>query len=167
MIKYDNNHLGIMQKIKIMIIKPPHSIYNIDADRDTIFLAGSIEMWVAELWQDHVSQILWSKYNIYNPRRENRDNSWKQSYDDPNFYEQVNRELDALAKSDIIIMYFDPNTKSPISLLELWLYANSGKIYICCPDGFWRKWNIQAVADRYNIPIYDNLDQMINHIKVL
>lgn len=147
-----------------MIIKSPQDINQIDKGKKTIFLAWSIEMWVAEFWQDHTSKLLQYKYNIYNPRRDDWDNTRKPDYDDPNFHEQVNRELDALNKSDYIIMYFDPSTKSPISLLELGLFADSGKIYICCPDWFWRKGNVEAIADRFKIPIFDNLEELIKNI---
>lgn len=56
-------------------------------------------------------------------------------------------------------MYFDPNTKSPISLLELGLYATSNKLHVICPDGFYRKGNIEIVCDKYNIPIYENIEE--------
>merc|ERR1712038_1735632 len=76
---------------------------------------------------------------ILNPRREAWDSSWEQSIDNPQFRNQVEWELDALESSDVIVMYLVPDTKSPISLLELGLFAKSGKMICCCPDGFWRK----------------------------
>lgn len=147
-----------------MIITPPNDINQIDTNKKTIFLAGSIEMWIAHNRQEIATEKLSDNYNIYNPRRPDRDNSRKQDYDDVNFHQQVNRELDALAKSDFIIMYFDPNTKSPILLLELWLYADSKKIAICCPEWFWRRGNIEAIADRYNIPLFTDLNEIIEYI---
>jgi hypothetical protein len=57
-------------------------------------------------------------------------------------------------------MYFDPSTKSPISLLELGLFARSGKIKVICPDGFWRKGNVEVVCNYYNIPFYNNLKDL-------
>jgi hypothetical protein len=53
-------------------------------------------------------------------------------------------------------MYFDPNTKSPISLLELGLFAQSKKLIVCCPRGFWRKGNVDITCDRYGIPFFDD-----------
>ena len=61
-------------------------------------------------------------------------------------------------------MYFDPNTKSPISLLELGLFAQSKKLIVCCPEGFWRKGNVDIVCDRYNIPNYDSLEKLLNYL---
>jgi len=42
------------------------------------------------------------------------------------FVEQVTWELNALAYADLILMYFDPRTKSPITLLELGCFSKDG-----------------------------------------
>ena len=52
---------------------------------------------------------------------------------DPQFSQQVNWELDALEVADWIVVYFDPDTQSPISMLELGLHAKSDKVIVCCP----------------------------------
>jgi hypothetical protein len=133
-----------------------------------IFLAGSIEMGTAENWQAKVTKELedYSGY-ILNPRRDDWDSSWVQDINNPNFYEQVTWELDMLDKSDIIVMYFDPNTKSPISLLELGLHACGGSKYmfVCCPEGFWRKGNVDIVCQRYGIPCFENIETMMVALK--
>ena len=36
--------------------------------------------------------------------------------------------------------------RAPITLLELGLFARSGKLIVCCPDGYWRKGNIEVVS---------------------
>lgn len=131
----------------------------------SIFLAGSIDIGVAENWQAKVIEHFSTKdVNILNPRRKDWDASWEQSLNSPNFYEQVSWELDMLEESDIIAMYFDPTSKSPISLLELGLYASSGKLIVCCPDGFWRKGNIDIVCTRFGIPVFTNYDTWLVEI---
>ena len=80
------------------------------------------------------------------------------------FYKQVEWELNDLDKSDLIIMYFDPNTKSPISLLELGLYATSKKLHVICPEGFWRKGNVDIICKKYDIPLYETINEFINKI---
>ncbi len=132
----------------------------------SVFLAGSIEVGVAERWQDIVIKKL-SKENVtlLNPRRASCDASWKQEIENPVFKEQVNWELEALEKSDMIIMYIDKNTKSPITLLELGLFARSGKLIVCCPDGFWRKGNVDIVCERYEVPQVIDLEELINEVK--
>jgi hypothetical protein len=78
----------------------------------------------------------------------------------------VTWELDGLDRSQIIFFYLDPNTKSPISLLEIGKYiASDKKLIICVPKGFWRRGNIEILCDRYNIPLYDNLDIAIEMLK--
>jgi len=145
--------------MKVQILKPT------DGDpvlyRVTVFLAGSIETGIAEDWQTKISNKiaeLEMPVTIFNPRRDSWDSSWEQRESNPEFSKQVNWEMDRLEECDIIFMYFSPGTKSPISLLELGLYADSGKMIVCCPDGFWRKGNVEIVCSRYNIPLHDNLE---------
>jgi hypothetical protein len=124
----------------------------------SVFLAGSIEMGKAIDWQAQVKELLVdTDWNILNPRRDDWDSSWVQSIDNAQFREQVVWELDAQDDADKIFMYFAPETKSPISLLELGLYAGSGKMIVVCPEGFWRKGNIEIVCARYEIPLYTDL----------
>ena len=73
--------------------------------------------------------------------------------------------MDALEKADVILIYFDPKTKSPISLLELGLFAKSRKLVVCCPEGFWRKGNVDIVCDRFGIEQVEDLEEAIDLIK--
>lgn len=146
------------------VIKPP---YRKETDNVSIFLAGSIEMGVAEHWQQKVEKALSNlDITIFNPRRDEWDSSWSQSIDNPVFKEQVVWELDHLEKADIIIVYFDKNTKSPISLLEFGLYAKSGKLIVYCPDGFWRKGNVDIVSEKYSLKQVDSFDKLLKEIKI-
>lgn len=133
-----------------------------------LFLAGSIEMGAAENWQERVARELDStRLTLLNPRRDDWDASWTQSKDNPQFFEQVSWELEAQERADIILMYFAPGTKSPISLLELGLFARSHKMTVVCPDGFWRKGNVEIVCDRYGVPCQPSLEKAIHAIRVL
>jgi hypothetical protein len=138
---------------------PPQNIALRDRSMKSIFLAGSIEMGAAKDWQEELGKWLLSqKYNVFNPRRKDWDSSWIQSYEDPHFNQQVKWEMNALDKADYIVMYLDPATKSPISLLELGLHAHSGKLFVVCPDGFWRKGNVEVVCCVHDIPLFNSLD---------
>ena len=139
-------------------IKAPNKF---DTEDRLIFLAGSIEMGTAEKWQDKIASAL-KKYDItlLNPRRDDWDSSWKQDISNNKFREQVEWELKAQEQSDLILMYFDPNTKSPITLLELGLFSEQPLI-VCCPEGFWRKGNVDIVCKRYDIKTVKNLDELI------
>jgi len=124
-----------------------------------VFLAGSIEMGVAEDWQ-HRFANRFKNMNItfLNPRRDEWDSTWIQSIDNKLFRDQVEWELNGLMAADFVAMYFDPNTKSPISLLELGMMARTGKIYVCCPDEFYRRANVEIVCNRFSVPMYNKWD---------
>jgi hypothetical protein len=135
--------------------------------RHSIFLAGSIEMGTAENWQERMVRELEDEdfLVIYNPRRDDWDSSWVQSIDNPQFYDQVTWELNMMEKADIIPMYFSPETKAPITLLEFGLHAASGKLIVCCPEGFWRKGNVDIVCRRNNVAQVDTLNGLIDLTK--
>lgn len=115
-------------------------------------------MGVASRWQDAVIDGLEDRSGtILNPRRSAWDSSWKQSIDNPVFREQVEWELASLEAADQVAMYFDPTTRAPITLLELGLVAASGKLVVACPDGYWRRGNVQVVCDRYRVPLLPDL----------
>merc|ERR1712096_330437 len=77
-----------------------------------------------------------------NPRRDSWNPYLEQHRGNDVFREQVLWELNALERVDIIVLYLQPGTKSPISLLELGLHTRSGKLIVLCPTGFWRKGNV-------------------------
>jgi len=122
----------------------------------TIFLGGSIELGLAKPWQQELTSKL-SECNfdirILNPRRDDFDVSQEQSINNPYFKEQVNWELDGLDRADLIVMYLQPDTLSPISMMEIGIYINTldwnKQMVICVPDGFWRRGNIEVLVDRY------------------
>jgi hypothetical protein len=146
-------------------IKSPERYYN-DSIFINVFLGGSIEMGLAEPWQDRlVNEFKDADIRFLNPRRDDWDSSWVQEASNPQFAQQVNWELDALEFSDLIVFYFDPNTKSPITLMELGLYAASGKVIVCCPDGFWRKGNVEIVCQRHNVTLVNSFDELVNAVK--
>lgn len=150
-------------------IKPPNDFKAyLLSSRPSIFLAGSIEMGMAEDWQKRVVNSLKDvNCTILNPRRDVWDKTWVQSKDNPKFREQVEWELDGIESANAVFFYFDPNTKSPITLMELGLVAGSNTqfCYVCCPEGFWRKGNVDIVCERNDITMFESLDVAIEYIK--
>ncbi len=129
--------------------------------RPVIFLGGSIEMGNAPDWQAAFARDLDDlDVVLLNPRREDWNPAWKPVAEDPNFRAQVEWELAALERSDIIVMYLAPGTQSPISLLELGLYARSGRLVVLAPEGFWRKGNVDITAQRYGVRRVSSLEQL-------
>jgi hypothetical protein len=130
------------------VLKPPEAFRH--AARPTLFLSGSIEMGAAEDWQERLTKALAdTPGTILNPRRDDWDSSWVQSIDNKPFREQVEWELQALEIASQIALYLSPGTKSPISLLELGLYMKSGKLIVYCPEGYWRKGNVDILCRHY------------------
>jgi hypothetical protein len=144
-------------------IQAPNDFYT---NGISVFLGGSIEMGTAEAWQAKIVQEFREEdITFLNPRRDDWDWSTEQSIGNATFYEQVRWENDALDYADIIIIYFDPNTKSPISLHELGLYARSARVLVCCPKGFWRKGNVDITCDRYSIPLVESYEELVNALR--
>jgi hypothetical protein len=150
----------------IKIIYAPNKLNVIGT---SVFLAGSIEMGTAEEWQTRVINSFDDvKYDItfLNPRRTDWDSSWEQTIKNDQFREQVEWELEALEKADYVFLYLSPGTKSPISLLELGLFGKDKKITVCCPEGFWRKGNVDIVCKRYKISLFNDFEFATSHMKL-
>jgi hypothetical protein len=150
----------------VIVLKPPAPIV-VPQGMRAIFLAGSIEMGVAEDWQARVTAGLadCDEVVILNPRRDDWDSSWRQSIDEPRFRAQVEWELDGLERADVIAMYFAPDTRAPITLLELGLHARSGRLVVCCPDAFWRRGNVDVVCARFGVVQVPDLDALIARLR--
>ncbi len=154
------------------VVKAPHQWEPEENDSTVIFLAGSIEMGKAENWQDEIIEELKDIEGIIilNPRRDDWDSSWVQSIDNPQFKEQVEWKLKGMEQSHIVIMCFDPNTKSPITLLELGLIANrkpffGGERIVYCPEGYWRKGDVDIVCERYGVDVAKSREELMSMIR--
>lgn len=145
-----------------MEYKAPQKVDRNEPFRKKIFLAGTIDMGNSEDWQKLISNYI-NRTGLYadtlNPRRDDWDSSWKQEYENEQFNIQVNWELTNLENADLIIMNFEPLSQSPITLLELGLYANSKKLVVICPKQFWRSGNVEIVCDKYKIPVFSDLKE--------
>ncbi|THU80297.1 hypothetical protein K435DRAFT_823701 [Dendrothele bispora CBS 962.96] len=153
---------NITTNATVTVYKPPQK----PIIHKSIFLAGSTAQGKAEDWQAKLTSTLSDldlpcHLTVLNPLREEWDDSWKQDISNPQFREQVEWELDCQDRADVIAMYLHPDTKAPISLLELGLLAKSGKMVVCCPEGFYRRGNVQIVCKRYGIPLVGCKDELV------
>ncbi|KAH7391806.1 hypothetical protein BKA66DRAFT_488010 [Pyrenochaeta sp. MPI-SDFR-AT-0127] len=122
----------------------------------SIFTAGSIEMGKAVQWQKQMATSLSHlPITVNNPRRGHWDPNATQEAKNEEFRKQVEWELSALEQADVICFFFDVNTMSPVTMLELGLWAASGKVVVCCDKRFWRAGNVHIVCDRYKVPFVD------------
>ncbi len=132
-------------------------------------------MGTATEWQKTVEKRL-SNHDVivYNPRRDDWDSSWVQSIANPQFKEQVDWELSYLEKASIVFFNFDKSGQSPITLMELGyiigrkidLFCNDS-IVVCCPDGFWRKGNVEVLCDRFGVKVHNYLGDAIKELEKL
>lgn len=143
------------------VIKAPEKV-ELKEGTVSIFLSGSIEMGEAENWQEKIERLLSGIDGlvIFNPRRDDWDSSWVQDIKNDQFREQVEWELHNMERADFIPVYFCPETKSPITLLEFGLFAHSDKLIVCCPEGFWRKGNVDIVCNRYGVETVKSVDEL-------
>ena len=135
----------------------------------SIFLAGSIEMNKAKEWQKEFTETIHNTFSnmiVVNPRRDGWDSSWTQELSNKNFYEQVDWEHEHITTTDIVFIYFQKETKSPISLMELGLVADTDrKVIVLCEEGFWRKGNVDYICKTYpSITQVESFDEAIKEI---
>lgn len=133
-----------------------------------VFLAGSIDNGQAEDWQHWLfTQLTTSDVALLNPRRPDWNSKLQPESHNPAFREQVEWELNGLRDADLIVMYFSPTSKAPITLLELGLFADSGKLIVCCPAGYWRRGNVMIVCEQYQVKQVATIQDLLAEIKLL
>jgi hypothetical protein len=136
--------------------------------RASVFSAGSIEMGKAREWQrEFVCALKDLEVAVLNPRRPDWDPTWKQRMENPEFKAQVDWEMYWLEHVDVIALYLQADTVSPISLLELGVHAerSPGKVVICCEEGFGKLGNVEIVAARYNLFLVNEFDEMVAEVR--
>lgn len=146
----------------------PDNIAYRDFTKKSIFLAGSIEQGKAIDWQAIASaKLLEEGFNVLNPRRKDWDETWVQEYINPQMNQQIGWEDNAMKAAEYIIIYLQPGTHSPISLFEFGKYLTSGKVVMICPEGFWRKANVDYECATYGVPQFDSVDEAIIYLTKL
>lgn len=156
--------------MQITEVKSP-SPYNTDG-KISVFLAGAIDMGAAVDWQSQVVQNFksWNKQKeivFLNPRRTDWDSSWQQVPEDRQFRQQVEWELTALQKADIVFLNLPKDSKAPISMLELGLMAGANKnLIVCCDPQFYRYGNIALTAERYGFTMYTDFDTAVTALRM-
>ncbi len=128
----------------------------------TVFLAGTTSKFDADDWRESLSAALaYMPITLYNPQRADWDSSWREDINSAPYREQVEWELDKQDMADIVVVYFHPASQAPISLLELGLCARTpGKAIVVCPDGYWKRGNVQIVCSRYGVEMANSIDEL-------
>ncbi|KAF2744154.1 hypothetical protein M011DRAFT_461180 [Sporormia fimetaria CBS 119925] len=132
----------------------------------SVFLAGSIEMGRAILWQERMVDYLQDlPITVCNPRRGNWDTTTTPREKDEAFNLQVQWELSALEHVSVICFFFDKATTSPVTMLELGLWAKSGKVVVCCDKDFHKAGNVHITCRRYGIEFVERFEDLVELIK--
>jgi hypothetical protein len=140
--------------------------YRPTIDRPSVILYGSIEQNRAQDWQTELGNSLSDlPVGILNPRRDDWDSSWVEDISFPKFKDQVEGDMDHAKLADVIVFYFAPGSLAPVSLLELGMYAGTGKVVVCCPEGFYKRGNVQIVCARYGIPLVGSKEEFVKIVR--
>jgi len=152
-----------------MIVYTPPEYPMIGHNDRSIFLAGSIEMGQARNWQAEFIYKLESSLSeenndiiVYNPRREMFRGDLEQNIRNAEFYQQVDWELNHLERASKVVLFFAKGTLSPISLFELGAFSE--KAIVACENGYLRRGNVEIICHRYQIPYFDNMDNLISEL---
>lgn len=132
----------------------------------SVFLAGSIEMGKAVQWQRHLYNYLQDlPIEVFNPRRGHWDPNVTAEAKHLDFRRQVNWEWEALKDATVICFFFDHETMSPVTMLELGKWLNSDKVVVCCDKRFWKGGNIHLVCEYEKVPLAENFTDLVGLIR--
>lgn len=133
----------------------------LDGNRKSVFLAGTTSSPDKQDWRSVVKRSLANlPLYVFDPSRADWDHTWKEDASAAEFSEQVTWELDMQELADVVVVFFHPASQAPISLLELGISARSGKVIVVCPEGYWKRGNVQVVCLRYGIPFLNDIDHL-------
>ncbi|EXJ84418.1 hypothetical protein A1O3_05085 [Capronia epimyces CBS 606.96] len=126
----------------------------------SVFLAGTTSKVDITDWREVLSaSLVDTPVTIYNPDRADWDSSWREEIDFAPYREQVEWELEKQDQADIVVLYFHPAARAPISLLELGLCTRvPGKAIVVCPEGYWKRGNVQIVCNKFRLEMVDTVD---------
>ena len=102
-------------------------------------------------------QPRWRSHTVNPRRREFHASPAEMEY-------QVAWELAHLEAADLIVMNLLGDSRSPISLLEMGLYARSGKLFVACSPDYYRYDNVRITCRRYGVPLYDSLTALLDDL---
>lgn len=160
-----NIRMAVVEKKNNCVVVMPPDQFDVKGV-PSVFLAGSIDQGAAPRWDLEVIESLSDvECVVFNPRRKDWDKSWIQSIDNPKFREQVEWELCNLEQANLIALCFTKESKAPISFLEMGLHISEGRMIVHCPEGFYRKGNVDIVCARYGVPVLQDFEDFKREVK--
>lgn len=153
----------------MIIITPEETISKLPnkPNSKSVFLAGTIDNGDSLNWQNktiiELMNLGINDIEIYNPRREH----WNPNPSKEEMECQIKWEQEYLDKADFISMVLLDDSKSPISLLELGLYAKSNKLIVFCTPDFYRWDNVRLTCEKYNIQLVESTHPLVIANKII
>ena len=153
----------------MIIVTPEETISKLPnkPNSKSVFLAGTIDNGDSLNWQNKTIMELMNlginDIEIYNPRREH----WNPNSSKEEMEYQIKWEQEYLDKADFIAMVLLDDSKSPISLLELGLYAKSNKLIVFCTPDFYRWDNVRLTCKKYNIQLVESTHPLVIANKII
>lgn len=153
----------------MIIITPEETISKLPnkPNSKSVFLAGTIDNGDSLNWQNktiiELMNLGINDIEIYNPRREH----WNPNPSKEEMEYQIKWEQEYLDKADFIVMVLLDDSKSPISLLELGLYAKSNKLIVFCTPDFYRWDNVRLTCEKYNIQLVESTHPLVIANKII
>ncbi len=145
------------------IIKSPTSWDKSHDKRKSIFLAGGITD--CTNWQEYVGKRIVDSLPIVvlDPRRD----IWDGEFNHVEGVLQISWECHHLKKSDHILFWFPSTSDCPIALFELGSYLSKDIPISVGTDALYNRRfdvEVQTILVRPRIPIWNNLDSMVDNI---
>ena len=128
-----------MNKYKVEITEYLQRVIEVDAESEEDAIALVKEDYRKENIVLDDFDLTGLDIEIYNPRREH----WNTNPTKEEMEKQIKWEQNHLDAAHIIAMVLLDDSKSPISLLELGLYANTNKLIVFCTPNFYRWDNVR------------------------
>lgn len=153
----------------MIIVTPEETISKLPnkPNSKSVFLAGTIDNGDSLNWQNktiiELMNLGINDIEIYNPRREH----WNPNPSKEEMEYQIKWEQEYLDKADFIAMVLLDDSKSPISLLELGLYAKSNKLIVFCTPDFYRWDNVRLTCEKYNIQLVESTHPLVIANKII
>ncbi|KAF5002368.1 hypothetical protein FGRMN_380 [Fusarium graminum] len=157
---------------QIRVITAPQTLKlpeSIEGNKKTpcIFLAGITTNTGEPDWRETlISALSLRRVTIFNPARPDWDETWKESFLDKRWEEQVWWELDMQEAADIVVFFFHKSTAAPISLLELGLAIKNKKVIVCAQTGYSKRGNVEAVCKRFGAKLVTTEDELLQTVLV-
>ena len=133
-----------------------------------IFLAGSIDQPEDNHWRKRAIDFMrdsWfnakennTSITVYSPRRD--DNTWLPEYEN----EQATWDMSMLAMVDYIVLHLTGDTISPVSLLELGMFAGDPRLRLSVDDSYSRKQIVELYYTYYGNMVYSSWLDSITEI---